>query len=131
VSQSRGYRRWPPPRKGRTIETDRTGPRFPPRRSFTWRPWGALARSLEKETGSLEAGKNADLILVDAELTTALPLFDPYTQLVYSLKGGTVRNSIITGRFVMRDRRVFNLNEAAVRNKAKEYQKRIAASLGR
>ena len=92
---------------------------------------GAQALGLEKDIGSLEAGKKADLILVDAEVPAALPLFDPYAKLVYSLKGGAVRTSIINGRLVMRDRGVLTVDEAAVRNKARDYQKKIAASLGR
>jgi 5-methylthioadenosine/S-adenosylhomocysteine deaminase len=91
---------------------------------------GARALHLEKEIGSLEAGKKADLILVSLDEPNAVPMFDIYAQLAYALKGSDVETVVIGGKIVMRDRKLLTLNEAEVMAKAREYRKTIAASLG-
>jgi 5-methylthioadenosine/S-adenosylhomocysteine deaminase len=90
---------------------------------------GARALGIDKEVGSLEIGKKADLILVHAQSAHAQPLYNVYSQLVYDLKGADVQTSIINGRVVMQDRQVLTLDEKQVLTKAAEYRKRILASL--
>lgn len=90
---------------------------------------GARAVGLEKEIGSLEAGRRADIILVAARTARGLPMYDVYSHLVYVLKGPDVRTSIINGRVVMQDGKVLTLDEAQVLRKAAEFQKRISLSL--
>ena len=90
---------------------------------------GARALGLDKETGSLENGKKADLILIDLSEAHAVPLYNYYSQLVYALKSADVRTTIINGKVVMRDGRVLTLDSKRVIEKAREMQKRIAASL--
>jgi 5-methylthioadenosine/S-adenosylhomocysteine deaminase len=90
---------------------------------------GARALGLEKELGSLEAGKRADIILVDTGAAHAQPLFNVYSQLVYSLKGSDVTTSIINGKVVMLDRRVLTLDEKQILEKVREMRRRILASL--
>ncbi len=91
---------------------------------------GARALHMEKEIGSLEAGKKADLILIDLDKPNAVPMYDVYAQIAYALKGSDVETVIIGGRIVMRDQRLLTVNEAEAIGKAKEYKKKIAASLG-
>jgi 5-methylthioadenosine/S-adenosylhomocysteine deaminase len=91
---------------------------------------GAKALHMEKEIGSLEAGKKADIILLALDQPNAVPMYDPYAQLAYALKGSDVQTVIIGGRVVMRDRRLLTVDEDAVIKKAREYKKSIAASLG-
>jgi 5-methylthioadenosine/S-adenosylhomocysteine deaminase len=90
---------------------------------------GARALGLDNEIGSLEAGKKADLILIDADSAPALPLYDACAQVVYSLKGAAVRTSIIDGRVVMIDGRVPTLDEPAIKAKAREYRERVARTI--
>jgi 5-methylthioadenosine/S-adenosylhomocysteine deaminase len=90
---------------------------------------GARALGMGKEIGSLEPGKLADLIVVDTDSAHGLPLYNVYSQLVYDLKGADVRTTVINGKVVMLDRRVLTLDEDRIRQKAREYQTRIAASL--
>jgi 5-methylthioadenosine/S-adenosylhomocysteine deaminase len=90
---------------------------------------GARALHMEKEIGSLEAGKRADMILVGTGSAHAQPLFNVYSQLVYSLKGADVRTSIINGKVVMADGRVTTLDENQVLQQTREVQRRISASL--
>jgi 5-methylthioadenosine/S-adenosylhomocysteine deaminase len=91
---------------------------------------GARALHLEKEIGSLEAGKKADLILINLDEPNAVPMYDVYAQLAYALKASDVRTVVIGGRVVMRDRALLTVKEDAAIAKAKEYRKSIGASLG-
>jgi 5-methylthioadenosine/S-adenosylhomocysteine deaminase len=91
---------------------------------------GARALHMEKEIGSLETGKKADMVLISLNEPNAVPMYDVYAQLAYALKGGDVETAVIGGRIVMRDRKLLTVNEAEVIAKAREYKKTIAASLG-
>jgi 5-methylthioadenosine/S-adenosylhomocysteine deaminase len=90
---------------------------------------GARALHLEKQIGSLEPGKKADLILVDTSAAHATPMYNIYSQLVYALKANDVRTVIIAGKIVMEDHQMLTLNEPEVLAKAREYQKQVIASL--
>jgi len=91
---------------------------------------GARTLHMEKEIGSLEAGKKADLVLLDLDKTNAVPMYEVYAQIAYALKGSDVSTVIIGGRPVMRDHKLLTVNETAAIAKANEYKKKIAASLG-
>jgi 5-methylthioadenosine/S-adenosylhomocysteine deaminase len=91
---------------------------------------GAKALHMEREIGSLEAGKKADIVLISLDEPNAVPMYDLYAQLAYALKGSDVETVVIGGRVVMRDRKVLTVNETEVMARAREYRKTIAASLG-
>ncbi|HZS95327.1 MAG TPA: amidohydrolase [Terriglobales bacterium] len=91
---------------------------------------GARALHMEKEIGSLEAGKKADLVLLDLDKPNAVPMYEVYAQIAYALKGSDVSTVIIGGKPVMRDHKLLTVNEAEAVAKAQEYKKKIAASLG-
>ena len=86
---------------------------------------GARALHIDKQTGSLEAGKKADIIIVDTTAAHATPMYNVYAQIVYALKDTDVRTSIINGKVVMEDRKILTLDEAAIMAKAAEYKKQI------
>jgi 5-methylthioadenosine/S-adenosylhomocysteine deaminase len=90
---------------------------------------GARALGLEKEIGSLETGKHADLISVRIDRPNALPLYDPISQMVYALKGADVRDVMVNGKPVVRDARILTLDERAILQKAAEYRAQVAKSL--
>jgi 5-methylthioadenosine/S-adenosylhomocysteine deaminase len=90
---------------------------------------GAKAVFLDQEIGSLEAGKRADLITVSIDQPHAVPMYDVYSQLVYALKASDVRDVMVNGRLIVRDRRPLTLNQAAILAKAGEFRAQIAASL--
>jgi 5-methylthioadenosine/S-adenosylhomocysteine deaminase len=90
---------------------------------------GARALHMEKEIGSLEAGKKGDVILISLDEPNAVPMYDVYSQLAYALKGSDVETVIVGGRVVMRDRRLLTVREPEVLAKAREYGKRVEASL--
>ena len=91
---------------------------------------GAKALHMEKEIGSLEVGKKADIVLISLDEPNAVPMYDVYAQLAYALKGSDVETVVIGGRVVMRDRKVLTVKETEVMVRAREYRKTIAASLG-
>jgi 5-methylthioadenosine/S-adenosylhomocysteine deaminase len=90
---------------------------------------GARALHMEKEIGSLETGKKADIILLRTDLPHAVPSYNLYSSIVYTLKASDVVTVIINGRTVMLNRRVLTLNEPGVLAKAMEYAQKVKQSL--
>jgi 5-methylthioadenosine/S-adenosylhomocysteine deaminase len=90
---------------------------------------GARALHLDKQIGSLETGKKADLILIDTGAPHATPMYNVYSELVYASKASDVRTVVVGGKLVMEDRRMLTLNETEILAKAQEYKKKISASL--
>lgn len=90
---------------------------------------GARVVGLEKEIGSLEAGKRADLIALRLDRPHAVPLYNVYSQIVYALKGSDIQDVVVNGKPIVRDGRSLTLNETLVLSKAKEYGAKVAASL--
>jgi 5-methylthioadenosine/S-adenosylhomocysteine deaminase len=91
---------------------------------------GARALHLEKEIGSIEKGKRADIVIVDLESLNQTPSYNIYSDLVYSTKAGDVRTVIIEGRVVMRERRLLTLNEETIKADARRYRERIIKTVG-
>jgi cytosine/adenosine deaminase-related metal-dependent hydrolase len=75
---------------------------------------GARALGLEREIGSLEPGKRADLVVFDLNLPEWRPLLDPVNTLVYSASAASVRTVLVDGRVVLDDRRVTTVEEDEV-----------------
>jgi 5-methylthioadenosine/S-adenosylhomocysteine deaminase len=75
---------------------------------------GARALGLEREIGSLEPGKRADLVVFDLDLPEWRPLLDPVNTLVYSASAASVRTVLVDGRVVLDDRRVTTVDEGEV-----------------
>jgi cytosine/adenosine deaminase-related metal-dependent hydrolase len=71
---------------------------------------GAQTLGLEKNIGSLEVGKHADLILLDRKCPELCPLLNVATALVYGCDGRTVHTSIVGGKIIMENREVLTLN---------------------
>ena len=92
---------------------------------------GARALGMEDRLGSLEAGKRADLIVVDLSAPRLHPLYDPVSHLVYAAKGADVRHVVVEGRVVMRDRKITTLDEAAVLADAERLRGQVVQSLAK
>ena len=75
---------------------------------------GARALGLDREIGSIEVGKRADVIVVDLDRIHSSPARGVESTLVYSAGASDVRNVIIDGRVVMRDGELTTLNELSV-----------------
>ena len=89
----------------------------------------ARALHLDKEIGSLEEGKRADLVVVDLDGLHQTPRYNIYSHLVYATKASDVRTVVIEGRVVMRERRLLTLDEALIKRKARAIRERITRSL--
>ena len=90
---------------------------------------GAQALHLEKEIGSLEVGKRADIVIVERDSLNQIPSYNLYSDLVYATKASDVETVIVNGRVIMRDRRLLTLNEAAIKANAQMFRERISKSL--
>ena len=90
---------------------------------------GARALHMDKQIGSLEPGKKADLIVVDTSAPHAIPMYNVYSELVYALHSTDVRTVVIGGRIIVDNRRVLGLDEKTILVKAQEYKKKIELSL--
>lgn len=86
---------------------------------------GAAVMGLEKEIGTLEKGKKADIIVVDLNHPHLCPLYDPISALVYSANGADVKDVIVDGRVLMKDREFTTIDPDEVMGKVKEISKRI------
>ncbi len=91
---------------------------------------GARALHMEKMIGSLEKDKRADMIAISLTAANAVPIYNVYSQLVYALKGADVRDVMVNGRPIVRDRKMLTLDAAPIMLKAAEYQERVKKSLG-
>jgi 5-methylthioadenosine/S-adenosylhomocysteine deaminase len=76
---------------------------------------GARSCLAEREIGSLEVGKKADIILLDRGAWGFIPLNDPIRQLAYSVTSEAVTHTIVAGQVLMRDRVITVLDEAAIK----------------
>ncbi|HLY82784.1 MAG TPA: amidohydrolase [Acidimicrobiales bacterium] len=75
---------------------------------------GARALGMQDELGSIEAGKRADIVLVDLGRPHTSPVTDPVSNLVYAAHGGDVDTVIIDGRVVMLGGTLSGIDEAAI-----------------
>jgi 5-methylthioadenosine/S-adenosylhomocysteine deaminase len=90
---------------------------------------GAEALHMEERIGSLEAGKRADVIVVDLSGPNAIPLFDPASHLVYSARSDAVQTVVVEGKILMERRRVKTIDVETVRRAAARFGRKIRAAL--
>ena len=81
---------------------------------------GAKALDLEKEIGSLEKGKKADIVFLDFEKSHLIPKHNLISHLVYSANGSDVDTVFINGKMIMKDRKIRKINEKEVFDKVKK-----------
>jgi len=86
---------------------------------------GARVLGMEKEIGSLEAGKKADVIVLELNRPHLQPVYNPVSHLVYSATGADVRDVIIDGKMVMEKRKLLTLDEGRILEKMKEIKEDI------
>jgi 5-methylthioadenosine/S-adenosylhomocysteine deaminase len=80
---------------------------------------GAKALGLDSLCGTIEVGKQADLILVDVETIHNQPVNEIFSQVVHCAKASDVRTVMIVGKIVMRDRQLTALDEKKILAEAK------------
>src|ERR1700741_941482 len=90
---------------------------------------GARAMHMEKQIGSLETGKKADFVILSLDAPHAVPMYDVYSQIVYALKASEVETVVVGGRILLKDGKLLTVDEAKAMAKAREYGKKVEASL--
>jgi 5-methylthioadenosine/S-adenosylhomocysteine deaminase len=86
---------------------------------------GAAVLGLEREIGTIEVGKRADMIVIDLDAPHLRPLYDPYSTLVYSASGADVKDVIVNGRVLMKDRIFTSLDPDEIKGKVMEISRKI------
>ncbi|HZU24679.1 MAG TPA: amidohydrolase [Bryobacteraceae bacterium] len=90
---------------------------------------GARVLGMGASIGSLEADKSADMITLRLDRPHAVPMYDVYSQIVYALQASDVEDVMVNGRTLIRDGASLTLQAGRIMDTAREYQKRIAASV--
>jgi 5-methylthioadenosine/S-adenosylhomocysteine deaminase len=88
---------------------------------------GARALGLEKEIGSIEEGKRADLMLINLDKLHLTPQPDIVSTIVYSAERSDVETVIIDGRLMMKKRQLLTMNEDEIKALAAQQSKRLAS----
>ncbi len=86
---------------------------------------GARVLRLDHLVGSLEPGKKADIIVLQGDQPHLIPLYNPYSQIVYAAGGGDVRTVLIAGQLVLQDRRLLTMDVAEAMTRVKDYAQRV------
>ncbi|MEM7442919.1 MAG: amidohydrolase [Pseudomonadota bacterium] len=90
---------------------------------------GARTLGLDDKIGSLEVGKQADIVRVRRDAARLHPLHDPYAALVYAAIASDVRDVMVAGRFIVRDGRVENVDRAGILSEAGALADRMREAL--
>lgn len=80
---------------------------------------GARGLLMENELGSLEKGKKADLIVIDPDTSTMLPLHDPVANMVTSMRTENVESVMVDGKWIMRDKNILVVDEQEILEESK------------
>ena len=90
---------------------------------------GARVLGLEKEIGSIEKGKRADLLSLSLGHPHTIPFYNIYSALVYAAQAGDVQDVFINGRQIVSERRVLTIDQRQVEKQAEVYKQQILSSL--
>ncbi|WP_130891699.1 amidohydrolase [Fusobacterium ulcerans] len=91
---------------------------------------GARCALMEKEIGSLEVGKKADLIILNPDTIHSLPVIDPVTNIVYAMSSENVESSMCNGKWLMKNREILFLDEKELLEKIKIQNKKVMDKAG-
>jgi 5-methylthioadenosine/S-adenosylhomocysteine deaminase len=91
---------------------------------------GARTLGLERELGSIEVGKKADLIVVDRDRPHLAPGPDPYSTLVYAARGSDVRTTIVDGVVLVDDFQSTRVDRREIAIEARSAAEELAARAG-
>lgn len=92
---------------------------------------GARALSLNLKTGSLEKGKQADIIRVSLAAPRFHPIYDPYSALVFAAMPSDVSDTMVAGRWLMRERKVQTLDVGKTVADANQIARQFKAEMDR
>lgn len=92
---------------------------------------GAKVLGLDHRLGSLEAGKQADLIRVSLAPARVQPIYDHYATLVFASMATDVQDVMVAGKWLMRDREVLTLERSKVLRDAHQVATEFKAEMAR
>jgi len=87
--------------------------------------WGARIMGLGNETGTIEKGKKADIIVVDMNSPHLVPLYNPFSSIVYSASGSDVKDVIVNGKILMKGRKFQTLDQEEIMDRVKAISLKI------
>ncbi|MGB5520733.1 MAG: amidohydrolase family protein, partial [Gammaproteobacteria bacterium] len=88
---------------------------------------GARALAIDDRVGTLEAGKQADIVAINMSSIETTPVYDPLSHLVYSCGRDQVSDVWIAGRHVMKNRILTGLDESSIRQQAQQWSQKIGS----
>jgi 5-methylthioadenosine/S-adenosylhomocysteine deaminase len=89
---------------------------------------GAEALGIADLTGTIEAGKAADLTCVDLGQVATQPVYDPVSQLVYAASSDQVSDVWVAGRQLVADRELTHVDLPSILDRCEEWRSRIATT---
>ena len=84
---------------------------------------------MEDTIGSLEKGKLADIIVIDTKAPNMVPVYNPYSALVYSAYATNVKHTIVDGNMLMEDRNMLTVDETAIREEALAFADKVRKTI--
>lgn len=90
---------------------------------------GAKALSWEREIGSIEVGKKADLVIINLEKPHLHPLYNEASHLVYAVKASDVESVIINGKIILENRELTTLNVGKIMNMVERAKNKLLSRL--
>lgn len=91
---------------------------------------GAKALLDEDNIGSLEAGKKADVIIINPDSPGMLPMHDPIANIVTAMHSSNIESTICNGKWLMKERKILTVDEDAILKEAKERAAAICKRAG-
>lgn len=88
---------------------------------------GARAIHREDELGSIEEGKLADIAIIEVQSANMVPIYNPYSALVYSANASNVDTVIVNGEVIVKDKVLLTYDEAESREMMIEFSKKVTA----
>ena len=89
---------------------------------------GARAIHREDELGSLEKGKLADIAIIEVKSANMVPMYSPYSALVYSANASNVDTVIVNGKVIVKDKVLLTYDEAKSREMMLDFSKKVSAT---
>ncbi|MBV1892114.1 MAG: amidohydrolase family protein, partial [Gammaproteobacteria bacterium] len=87
----------------------------------------ARALGIDAETGSIEAGKAADLVAINLANIASQPLYNALSQLIYTDSARHISHTWVDGKLLVEDGQLLNIDQSELISKAQNWQLKIQA----